>query len=249
MRGSLTLWRTILLPLGMAGLCAVMVIWSGRWGLAEFYTFPIEKLSTKLHDPKVSFEEKESAWQQAVHYNRQALSLHPGNAEYWLQLGQLHYVWSRQIKEDIERSASLLAEAASNYEMAANIRPTWGYTWINLAQVRMVQGRERWGEAVTDLERAMVLAPWEPTVQQNVVRLGFILWSVLEDRLQNDVLNVAVRAMQSSPYPILELVQRYGKREQIQHLVRRHARLRIEFDKYFETISQGADRSVDGRQR
>ncbi|MBF0155029.1 MAG: hypothetical protein HQL64_14915 [Magnetococcales bacterium] len=200
---------------------------------------------TKIQDPKLSMEEKETAWQQAMLYNKQALVLNPGNAEYWLQFGQFQYLWSRQIKNDTEKSAALLQDAASSYEAAARMRPTWGYTWINLAQVRMVQGKEHWAEAVSHLERAMVLAPWEPSVQQNVVRLGFVMWSTLDERMQNDILNVAVRGMVLYPQEILDLVKRYEKRQKFQPLVRYHPKLRTEFDKYFGTISS-IEKEVEG---
>ncbi|MBF0177091.1 MAG: hypothetical protein HQL63_09625 [Magnetococcales bacterium] len=221
----------------LTGLCLFLAIWAGRWGLAELYFFPLEKLLARIQDPKLSDEEREKAWEEAIRYNREALNLHPGNAEYWLQLGQFQYLWSRRVKDDAKKATDLLKEAAGSYEMAAKICPTWGYTWINLAQVKMVQGSQYWGEAAIHLERAMVFAPWESSVQRNAVRLGFILWGALDERMRSEVINVAIRAMASFPHEILELVKRYEKRESVQPLVRFQPKLRAEFDKYFGLVS------------
>ncbi|MBF0136496.1 MAG: hypothetical protein H7833_18420 [Magnetococcus sp. DMHC-1] len=247
MKPNLSVWRVSLLPLALFGLCLFLSYWAGSWGLAEFYVLPLEKLLVRIQDPKLSLEEKEKVWKQAVVYGKHALELHPGNAEYWLHFGQLQYIWSRQIKEDTVRASALLQEAVVSYETAARLRPTWGYTWINLAQVRMVQGRDHWPESVLHLERAMVFAPWEPSVQLNVVRLGFTLWSSLEERLQNDILNVALRVMGHSPHQVLELVKRHGKKDNILPLVRFQPTLRAEFDKYFGIVSSGEKEIVKER--
>ncbi|MBF0623466.1 MAG: hypothetical protein HQL82_01530 [Magnetococcales bacterium] len=190
-----------------------LAIWSGRWALADFFTFPLEVAEAQMRNPEVTPELREQLWQRMMEHLTRATSLNPGNADLCLHLGRLQYTHGLpNWEKDPEKQQAHLQAAVDYYERATVLRPTWGYSWVNLAQARIRLGREHWSQAAQDLERAMVFAPQEPGVQGGLLPLGFRIWPILDDRIRGDLLSVAHREAEKNPEQakrVLTLVRRH----------------------------------------
>ena len=84
-------------------------------------------------------------------------------------------------------------------------RPSWGFAWALYAENQLLSG-ERGSEFLRALEKAMVLAPWEPGVQRKVAWMGMSSWDELPVSLRFMVENSIRRSVALETY-LNELVR------------------------------------------
>jgi hypothetical protein len=126
-----------------------------------------------------------------------ALRVRPWDTDILGDLGDL-YAW-RAIDEAAHAANArvLRRESRDYYRRAAALRPTWPYTWANLAQTQL---------ALTELDpafahaliRAAELGPAEPDVQIAVAELGISGWYALPEEAKQVVQKSARRGVQNS---------------------------------------------------
>jgi tetratricopeptide (TPR) repeat protein len=123
--------------------------------------------------------------QWSAAYSRISLArrLNPLSADHSADLGRL-MDW-QSLQQSSEGALSMLyRERASRfYREAIEKRPSWGYAWANYAQSQLLLGN-REEEVLPALEKAIVLAPWEPQVQRKVAWIGIASWDRLPGRLR-----------------------------------------------------------------
>jgi hypothetical protein len=83
-------------------------------------------------------------------------------------------VW-RYSPESAE-SKKYRARASQFYAEAIGKRPSWGFAWAHYAKNQLLSGN-RDSKFMVALEKAMLLAPWEPGVQLEVAWMGMATWS------------------------------------------------------------------------
>lgn len=122
-------------------------------------------------------------WNSAYDRISLARRLNPLNADHSADLGRLldwqslrHTSGSAHFKDYRERAGRFYREAIEK-------RPSWGYAWAHYAEVQFLLGN-RDSELFPALEKAILLAPWEPQVQRKVAWIGIASWERLPARLR-----------------------------------------------------------------
>lgn len=89
---------------------------------------------------------------------------------------------------------SVRREMLRHYILAAEARPTWGYSWANLAVAKWRAGMTS-VDIVDDAERAFKYAPWEFEVLEKLAFVGFAYWKD-DPRMEVLTRDVVVNAFQ-----------------------------------------------------
>lgn len=117
-------------------------------------------------------------WDMAYRRLLLARRLNPLNTDSSADLGRLMEWQSwRQLPGSAE-SLKYRGRAGRFYEETIGKRPSWGFAWALYAENQLLSG-DRGSEFLAALEKAMVLAPWEPGVQRKVAWLGMSSWDEL----------------------------------------------------------------------
>jgi len=109
--------------------------------------------------------------------------LNPLNADYSANLGRLMDWQSLQYSPVSAEHNNYRVRASQYYRESVGKRPSWGYAWAHYAESLLLLGN-RGVEFLQALEKAIVLAPWEPGVQRKVVWIGLATWADLPEHLR-----------------------------------------------------------------
>ncbi len=155
--------------------------------------------------------EKLTAWLDASEQPlAQALKLDPGNSKLWRQMGEL-YFWRASFSPDSERKASLWRQTLQHQLKSAEQRPASPFIWADI-----MLSKDRLGEYdatfLTALDRTSLLAPWDPSVQYQVVNMGLASWYKLPPSARKIVIRTIDRSMITQAKHIEELIKS-NKRE------------------------------------
>ncbi|MEO5339263.1 MAG: hypothetical protein H7837_01910 [Magnetococcus sp. MYC-9] len=204
-------------------LCLILslALWSGRWGLAGLYAYPARMLLDGWDQPteqganNFRHPQEEERWQIAMTTLAKARRLEPNNADLHFLTGRLHHQhallqspWTAQAK--VHWHQAILA-----YQQALQLRPTWGYQWILLAQARLQAG-EPATQILADWMRAIRFAPHARDVQLTAIRIGFALWTQMDVQQQALVDTLTKRAMPSDGEEILLQAAKYNLLQRLQ---------------------------------
>lgn len=133
-------------------------------------------------------------------YERLSLArrLNPFSADASADLGRL-MAW-RSLGHAARRAPyeSSLSRAAQFYAESIEKRPSWGYAWAHYAESRLLLG-DRGDGFLLALERAILLAPWEPGVQRKAVWIGLAAWNDLPEHLRDLVRENVGRSIAFDP--------------------------------------------------
>jgi hypothetical protein len=145
---------------------------------------------------------KEQEWQQVRELVRSALDWTPEDPRLLQQAGRL-YEWGALIGEAREERSD---QAFRYYRASLSRRPTWPYAWADLAAAKA-----RFGQIDAEFQRAFARAletgPWEPEVQLNIARAGFLAFRQL-DRANRAALARTIQNMSSRQLPELVRIAR-----------------------------------------
>ena len=130
-----------------------------------------------------------------------AADIKPRDARMQYELGRI--AWIDALNPALSRTVMLdrLDRAASHLERAARLRPAWGRTWADLANVHYLRGH--YTRSLADLRTAMRLTPYELATQQLIVGTGFALWPVLDDTDRAALMTIARHVARYSSRAIL----------------------------------------------
>lgn len=115
-------------------------------------------------------------WDTAYQRLKLARHLNPLNADYSMDLGRLMEWQAWRYSPENAESMKYRARASQFYSEAIGKRPSWGFAWAHYAENRLLSGT-RDGKFMIALEKAMLLAPWEPGVQRKVAWMGMATWA------------------------------------------------------------------------
>ena len=122
-------------------------------------------------------------WDSAYWRLSLARRLNPLSADYSADLGRLMDWQSLHQPPESAKYAAYRARAIQFHGEAIGKRPSWGYAWAHYAENQLLQGN-RGDDFLLALEKAIVLAPWEPGVQLKVAWIGMAAWDDLPNRMR-----------------------------------------------------------------
>ena len=114
--------------------------------------------------------------------------------------------------------------ALDYYREAIARRPSWPYTWANLAAVKF-RLAELDREFFTALERATALGPWEPEIQRTIADLGLAAWDALSEEPRMQVRANIERGMRRQGETMVRLALRHRRADVVAPLVQGDVRL------------------------
>lgn len=147
-------------------------------------------------------------WAVAQTRLENALGLNPGDPGVAEDLGRLHELRSRMLKD--EDSTAELRRALRYFRSSAVARPTSPYTWANIAFTQ-----SRIGVLDADftraIENAALLGPWEPEVQLTLADIGFRYWDRIPKTTRSTIHQAMRRALKRQDAKLFELATGYRR--------------------------------------
>lgn len=155
----------------------------------------------------------ESAVKQLEKDTRFALSLAPGNGQYWNTLARVHFTSRTDLLGAVVTDLDA-AYAAAKASVVA--QPSSAYGWASLAFASdqlMAQNRLPGGQAALEqtLSRAAALGAREPYVLRTVVDLGLANWDSLSAVSRQSVMRSIDHLAQRQPDDTIALARRRGR--------------------------------------
>ncbi|MBF0142669.1 MAG: hypothetical protein HQL57_09590 [Magnetococcales bacterium] len=179
--------------------------WTLAWALAAVEEIPAAKVLAVLDDPDQSRPPSPARVEVAIAALTRSAILVPANADLFLTLGRLEQARGRGLSPWSRPARLAFSRSLEHYRRATRIRPSWGYGWVNLALAELQAGGSE-GEVIAHLERAMVLAPWEPPVQRLACQLGLMLLERLDPAHRRMVIDLFGRTLARQPEFLVPLL-------------------------------------------
>ena len=178
---------------------AFLAVTAGRWLLAEAYHLQARAFMDSWGKrPTVPAHE----WEIARESMAKAVRLHPGQAAYLEDMGELLFQ-----KPTI--SADLQQQAEAYVRQAVALRPSWPYAWAQFAMARYrLTGWD--AEVALALEKAIEFGPWEPSVQIIVAEIGLSSWQELSLGLKDKVIGHIAHSKPAEAAQVFGIAQKYG---------------------------------------
>lgn len=227
----------VLVALLLAAL--VLMGWTGRWGLAGLYTHQARQVLDKWErmnsaPGQASHASNERNWVLAMDVLAKARQLAAGDADIFMVLGRLHH--HRALTQD---SWSKLAkfhwqQTIASYQQVLLLRPAWGYARILLAQAQVQAGGST-KEAIANVMRAITLAPWSNHVHIVSIRLGFVLWPLMDKPQREKIYTLAEKAFPRYGNVILIQAVKYRRLKLIQPLLEKNPQWKTTLDRLLRT--------------
>ena len=149
-----------------------------------------------------------------------------------LQLGGHLSEWQAYIAED-DHKEQYFSEALVRYRLSIKERPTWPYTWFDLAKAK-IRASEVDDEFKSALRTTMRLGPNERKLQIGILQLGLLTWIELDEQTQGIVMGVVNVVMQREPKKLYLAVEKYNRVELLCSLVSGDVWLDLECSKFVE---------------
>jgi hypothetical protein len=108
-----------------------------------------------------------------------------------------------------ESQAADLQQALEYYRRAIALRPTAPHGWTSLTQLKLNQGTLD-EEFALGMQRAMILGPWERSVQFAILETALPEWPALSEELRAAIRLGVDRSLQTDPATVMDLVEQYG---------------------------------------
>lgn len=127
-------------------------------------------------EPKAAIESR-----KAILFEWLLLRMRQTNADYAFSQGVRHVIASS--RHGAEDSVENAQKALTEYHRTVLLRPYWGSAWITFCKQMAREGvRAPGDEVLACVDQALSLAPYEPGVVRNAVRLYFRFYSPVVDQ-------------------------------------------------------------------
>ncbi len=185
---------------GMMAALLVIAVSAFPRGIADVYGYFVQlHLDTWVERRQLPQAQE---WQQVRELVHAALDWTPEDPRL-LQLAGRLYEWGALIGQAREERSD---QALRYYRASLSRRPTWPYAWAELAAAKA-----RFGQIDAEFQRAFARAletgPWEPEVQLNIARAGFLAFRQL-NRANRAALARTIQRMSSRQLPELVRIAR-----------------------------------------
>jgi hypothetical protein len=162
--------------------------------------------------------------EQAWHRHREALEarrdLVPLSANVYWQLGELHRWRAMGMRLWPEQQRQEQAAAKQHYIEAVVRSPFNGELLARVADRLAHSGDPL---AVSILERALYVAPYEPVAQYHLVGVGLLFWDELDSNVQDVLETMLIHAMANNKLAadIRQIASNHGRLELVDSLARK----------------------------
>ena len=109
------------------------------------------------------------------------------------------------------------ARASQFHGEAIGKRPSWGYAWAHYAENQLLLGN-RGDDFLFALEKAIVLAPWEPGVQLKVAWIGMAAWDRSAESYARAIVEESIRRTVETDDNYIEAVRLAIQFRWVEHL-------------------------------
>jgi hypothetical protein len=166
-------------------------------------------------------------WDAAYRRLSLARRLNPLSAAYSADMGLLMDWKSLRQSPESAKFAAYRARASQFYGEAIGKRPSWGYAWARYAESQLLLGNQGY-EFLQALEKAILLAPWEPGVQRKVAWMGLATWDELPERLRVVVKKSIRRTVELDLYldEVVRLAVQFGWLDHLMPMMRTDRQLK-----------------------
>ncbi len=188
-------------------LLAALALWAAMraWASVQFWQAD-EAVSGIIATGDPDYELLQDAQQRVD----AALRFFSGNPDLQDIRGQIAELSADRPGISLQERKRLLEDAADSYRAAIAERPLWPYSWANLMTVKDKQGLiDR--EYRQALNQCAALGPWEPAVQQQMIRSGLKRWSLLSVGDRERILAAMDRALRIQPGKLLDIARRFNR--------------------------------------
>jgi len=189
---------------------------AAKWGWADIQSQVARNLFVKWKNERAKKPPED--WQRARVRAHQAYELNPLNAEYAAALGRLYEWHALQQPQWTQHAHENREKAIRYYTQATTLRPSWGSIWARLAQSKILN-QELDDIALSSLEKAMVLSPWEAKAQQNVIWIGLNIWDQLPKDTQTMLITTLRRSLKLQPKKTINRAIKLNRQDLIQPLL------------------------------
>lgn len=168
--------RAVVYGVGLAS--AALLVVGVLLMLSALYAYQTEEF---LKDwSKKAAPPEEQAWLIAELAAKRAIRFYPvKNAELYNQLGRV-FEWKHfHLPAGALEAKALRQRALQAYRTATTLRPTWPYTWTDLALIK-VRLNEVDIEMSRALQQAFDMGPWRRANLHRVAEVGLIAWPSLD---------------------------------------------------------------------
>jgi hypothetical protein len=147
------------------------------------------------------------AWEQVHRYLWLANRLAPFDPQILDDLGQLYEFRAGEARAN--DSNADLDRALEYYWQSLALRPFWPYAWANIVGHKISQERidAEFGYAI---QRALVLGPWQTSVQASIAGGGLAVWDKLPATLQMGVEHTVARGLAHDSRLMHAVARRFG---------------------------------------
>jgi len=171
-------------------------------------------------------------WHEQKALVEKALGNAPLHAQYWSDYARMYElisfsqnVWNKETKENRLNSIKY-------YRQSAQLRPTWGLAWLNLAQSKVLN-QELDKEAFAALRKAYKYGRWQDDVQRRLLWLSIGLWQSLPEDIKEETRRIVRNKVQNDKemLSMVLLSLRYSWQKDLRALLTRDDHIAM-LDKY-----------------
>jgi len=183
-----------------------LIITTGSWGLADINVKSTQR-SLLLWENDVNTLNK-AEWTIAYDRVSKAIGQNPLNPELLTLMANVQE-WKIYLDSGDVENSHYLTLALKNYRKAAELRPSWPYTWSHISLVKY-----RMGEIDQEFQQAIEIAtksgPWEPGVQQIIAEVGLSAWQELDIGMREKIARNINRGITMQPILMLNILKKHG---------------------------------------
>lgn len=179
-------------------LILAFAIWAGMTGIAGLYNFQANsflELWNQQISKSNSYQPTDDDYQRAVYASKRAIELMPYNGDYLTSAADIQ-MWQYRNNHTLSpaQKSALKAEILQHYRTALKQRPTWAYTYINLAVTKAI-----FGEIDNEMQQAIQIANRlgfnEPDVIHITLELGLPLWKQMNQNTRMTIASAVERSV------------------------------------------------------
>ena len=198
----------ILRLISAAGILVMIVfsIIASKWLLAEAYHYQARAFMDSWN-PNQDIPKGE--WEIVHDALTKSIKLNSTQATYYEDMSELMFLKTFESSLNPLEHAFLQKQALEHIRQAVNLRPSWPYAWAQFALIKY-RLYELDKEVSLALEKAIVLGPWESSVQMIVAEVSFSCWKNLDHALTEKILKQFERTSQSEIAKVFDIAKKYN---------------------------------------
>lgn len=166
--------------LGLGAACLILLALGTSLILSALFSFQANRFLDSWQ--ATAKQPSDKAWNIAFAASEKAIAWYPGDNAAFINAQGRILEWKQftlPIGDPLARNSRLAALVA--YRQATELRPTWPYTWGDLALIKARLG-EVDNELLNALNKAFENGPWRSRVLERITQVGLLTWPQLPEQ-------------------------------------------------------------------